>query len=1784
MPTSQILDNLRTRLLDLTLRNRLLNFRYAPKSVVRVIDEVPSILFTKLLSGTELSFSPIPEPPVKDYEEEIVEEAPTDVVTDGDALPQDIEKRKVRPPVKKHAETLGIDTNFELSPRQSSNLKPTHNDCEIQTLLYPDDLERSMSRVYNQYKTAIEETGNNLLYLTFGSIEYNESDDSSESRRSPLVLLPVELKRNQPEQGEPYYNFSIHASGEEAAVNLTLVEKLKREHSINLPSAKFDAEDEEQAQLSLDSYFSLVNDLLVKAKPQWKIVYEVNLCILNFGKLVLYKDLHPENWTGSNTCISEHPLVTSICSGQSEDDSREPSLFAKDFALDELAKDQVPNLIYDADSSQHSALIDVLRGKSLVIEGPPGTGKSQTITNLIASTLAQGKTVLFIAEKLAALEVVKKRLDAAGLGDFCLELHSTKVQKKAVLDSIKRRLEGKYLKPVDIKANRIRFENYKEKINEYVIAILTTVDGFSKTYAECVSRFAFLKSELERSGISTGELLAQTITVTEPFEDARLRSDLEKVNLYFTFVENINGTYGSMGRHPWQIASKSQNFSIPAEVRLAKTEEIQLKLNLLCDVVPAMAVCPNNRFSQYSFSNVRVLAEICNAVADIIDVLAPEHLNVLSSHSHMNLTEVTDSIDKVIQSAINLKRLGYDHLTTLKVSSNELEQIQKAVGDLPLLRNRKILDCGIILDDLKKTQQDLQTVRERFNEICEKLEVPSPVRLEDIFQLNILIEKTLEVFKFDQTLIDVGICSLNDNAIYDGIKEKAKQAIQARSVFEEEFSHLAYDVQSSVVQQNIELLKKANWFTSLFNSQHKAARTWIKAITIHPDKAKYVLLSKHLNALYCFLKAREETDKMHQHCELLGPLYKGVDTNFSKIDAVIDTLRTLKAGYFAFNARGIGLKEILDSVTAIRDSGLLKVSGGMKVGSVLDEVSSKVKLHLSNDFATKTVNELSVTISAYISALSNILGKSYIARCQDVQISQLPSVIAQVFSNSESRDLLAASLPPFEKSGFSCDNLNLLKVQISALQNYANRINDLQGKVLDCPDLLSPAWMTFLKQVSEGITSSAEVIDEIFSILPSSALDQSVFSDSIPLDLIEKIEFALAHKELFNEWENISRSRTAVTNGLFGDLLPLLEVYQLKPVVACMVAEAIFLRNVIQRHMARNKILSFFDGLAHEDLRSRFSAVDRELLTLTRAEIASELGSRYVPSGTASGSRSTWTNLALIKRELEKAQRHIPVRQLIGRAGNAIQALKPCFMMSPLSVAQFLPPGKVEFDLIVMDEASQLRPEDAIGAIARGKQVVVVGDTKQLPPTSFFDVADGVTDSDSNVDSFESILEQAAGVFRPARRLKWHYRSRHESLIAFSNSQFYESELILFPTSNGDHDEYGVKLRYVPDGIYEGSGRNLVEAKSVVDAVKKHCRTFPGQSLGIVTMNSAQRELIEELLLNDSKTDPVLAEFISGEEEKKEKFFIKNLENVQGDERDVIFISVTYGRDASGAFHHRFGPINQKNGYRRLNVLFSRSKNRMEVFCSFEPEMLAGAASIGAQALKGFLEYAKSGKLPTIATPSGKTYDNPFEIAVARAIEKLNFKVVPQVGVAGYFLDIGVLDPNSPGRYILGVECDGATYHSSKCARDRDRLRQQNLENLGWTIHRVWSTDWFKNEKREVARLKQKLDSMLSGQRIQPQTVNQMPSPVAVVLDKESLRRSLIEFREHVIKPNTPSVPPEMGLLRRSILELVVTNTPTSETEFNTLISSKGYKFSEHHRAYVGSVLEIVDRLTKQAG
>ena len=539
-----------------------------------------------------------------------------------------------------------------------------------------------------------------------------------------------------------------------------------------------------------------------------------------------------------------------------------------------------------------------------------------------------------------------------------------------------------------------------------------------------------------------------------------------------------------------------------------------------------------------------------------------------------------------------------------------------------------------------------------------------------------------------------------------------------------------------------------------------------------------------------------------------------------------------------------------------------------------------------------------------------------------------------------------------------------------------------------------------------------------------------------------------------------------------------------------------------------NHELATFIGELHENRIKEFKDLDRKILVLNRKRIFHKLNSNIPQIFGATENPQA----KVLAGEFTRKSGHLPVRKLLEKAGGMIKQIKPCFMMSPLSVAQYLDPTneELQFDVVIFDEASQVKPEDALGAFMRGKTAVVMGDTQQLPPTSFFDqMSSGESDEEEATSlDMESILHLCKLSF-PVKMLKWHYRSRHESLISVSNKEFYDNELLVYPSPSHNDPELGLKFHYNPDTAYDrgSSSANPKEAEDVVEAIFDHFDRYGDtKSLGVGTFSVAQKNAILEKLEEKRRDRPELEPLFS--ENKDERFFVKNLETIQGDERDVILISVGYGFDNERKMSLNFGPLNQDGGERRLNVLITRARQKCVVFSNFKASSMKLTANPphGVRALREFLEYAEN--LTLGAHTPDEHSQAPFEDAIASFLEENGYQVDRQIGCAGFRVDLAIVDEENPGKYILGITTDGKMYASSKVARDRDRLREQVLEGLGWKLYHLWSTDWYRN--RDLGR-KKLLDFI-------EKSIKQTREEQKIAREKEEKRRIEAEKRAEKLR------------------------------------------------------------------
>jgi very-short-patch-repair endonuclease len=543
------------------------------------------------------------------------------------------------------------------------------------------------------------------------------------------------------------------------------------------------------------------------------------------------------------------------------------------------------------------------------------------------------------------------------------------------------------------------------------------------------------------------------------------------------------------------------------------------------------------------------------------------------------------------------------------------------------------------------------------------------------------------------------------------------------------------------------------------------------------------------------------------------------------------------------------------------------------------------------------------------------------------------------------------------------------------------------------------------------------------------------------------------------------------------------------------------------------------ESQAHERLRSRFRESDQEL---RRYSVASALNA-VAPSRPSLDSVAPRESELGVLRGQVAARRRRPLRWLFSHAPGAILQLKPCIVTSPLGVAQFLHHPAYKFDLVIFDEASQIPTADAVVPLARGKQAVVVGDSKQMPPTSFFDRAIdagmGADDEDGAPPAFESVLQECESIL-PARSLIWHYRSQDERLIAFSNYRFYDGRLLTFPASWAQHPGRGVHFEYVADAVYGkgGSRSNPQEADRVIDLLEQELATNPDKQSAVTAMSISQGTEIQHRIEERAARSDTLQRWLDANGR------VKNLETIQGDECDVMFLSFGYGKDVAGTAVFNFGPLSRDDGYRRLNVAVTRARQKTVLVASLRASDIPPSLGAGGQLVRKYLDYAERGPLALVEDLKAAgvdVFESPFEEEVARQVRGLGWSVDTQVGVSKFRVDLGVRHPQQEGRYLAGVECDGRTYHGAESARDRDLTRQDVLERLGWSIYRIWSPEWFRDRERVLKDLDGFLRALLEREVNAPESTAQTESAPVTLSFSQSEQRvpaGVDLYRPHVAR------------------------------------------------------------------
>lgn len=1376
------------------------------------------------------------------------------------------------------------------------------------------DLQKALRNLRSKAKTAIEEQGVNVLYLSFGFLKWTESENSNQVFTSPLILVPVTLTV---ESITSPYNLYLHE--DEIVLNPTLVYKLENDFGITLPD--FDDTDD-------------INDFLEEVKNKtslqnWSVSKEVGLSLLSFLKINMYSDLSKHK-----DSIIENPLVKAIGGDVTAINEIPEGLSNYNFDKNEKPVDVFQ--IVDADASQQDAILMAKKGVSFVLQGPPGTGKSQTITNIIAESLADGKKVLFVSEKMAALDVVHRRLASAGLDDFCLVLHSHKANKKNVLEQLSKvlNLSQKKVTLTDEAYQKLdALQADKDKLNDYANQVYAIIKPLEKSIYEANGIVANLDSYDDFI-----------------FSIANIRNiTKEQYNNFTYLLSQFATTIGKMSddykSNPW----RDTNLSVVS-----------------------------NEFRHDVTSRVGVLLpKIKEMDSEVAQILAELHLDLPHTLNNINI------VINLLDCASTAYSVPSEWILTDKIQSlyDEIGECSKLKNNLLSLYDELVSEYAVIrsnIPNIKNTSvEDLNSqslLENEKNNLVSLITTEQPYCCWSIQQFN-------EIVNFFNM-------AKNTAEYINSIKNELL-VVYEPTIFELDFYPILKRIKTEYTS-----------FTKTFKKSYKEDK---KAIMLHHREIVKKISDEEMISVIEKLKCIEDARKWYNDNSivlnrLFGEAIISENADYSILDRQI----------IAFNA----------------------------INNSIDIINRM--LHIHNQIGLKEISLQEHYKFLYNGILS------------DWDLIRKSLDWAVLFKDKTTKISISEA---FIKSVCQGDDFKQL------CKTSQERLEDLKRNI-------SFDYNWFVSNFNHS----------------------SVFDDMTLDNLQERFKACVNGLFLLEEWIDYSFAREKCIEVGLGDFIRVIEEHNIPVRNIYPIFKKRFFRLWLDSVLPEYPAVMNFRRKSQETTINEFAQLDKVQFEIAKARIKTKLIN-------ALPSLDHFTNgldeISILKRELSKQRRIMPIRKLFKEIPNLLLTLKPCLMMSPLSVSLFLEAETYKFDIVIFDEASQVCTENAIGAISRAKQVIIAGDSKQLPPTNFFQAA--VTDNDFDTDeddefddsdAYESILDEANML--PERTLRWHYRSRHESLIAFSNAKIYKNNLITFPSNIEKATNNGVEYIYVKDGFYDRGGKkgNVIEANKIADLVFQHFKEQPQRSLGVIAFGEVQQQAIETVIRERRLQNQEFEEFFA--EDKEEAFFVKNLENVQGDERDTIIFSIGYAKDNAGVFRMNFGPLSKSGGERRLNVAITRAKFNVKIVGSIMPTDIDvdKISSEGPKLLRTYIDFAINGPsvLEREATESDIIeHDSPFEEAVYNFLDRKGYRLATQVGCSGYRIDMAVKHPTLSGIYVLGIECDGAAYHSARTARERDRLRQDVLENMGWKIYRIWSTDWIKDPVTEGAKLIETVEKAIAG-------------------------------------------------------------------------------------------------------
>ena len=1277
------LQAIRNRLLDLTGRNRLLNFTHGRTGFIRVIDEVPDQLAANILEGAGFNFIPIDEP----LREELIEFGFIEVDDKGQ------EKQiKANPSSKEWAKLKGFNTNYELESRSSSK-ESKHNDTNIQTQLYPRELEAQLRGIRSKANTALEETGANILYLAFGFLEWFEDEKSDKKRQAPLYLIPVKIDKASLNKELGTYTYTIEYTGEDIISNLSLREKLKHDFHLELPELK--------EGILPEDYLGKVETKVLRHKPKWQVKRFSTLSMFDFGKLLMYLDLDPDRWPQGENNIQNHAILQKFFAKQGEENGGSGYTgFGEAYLIDEL--DEVHNqypLIDDADSSQHSALVDAIQGKNLVIEGPPGSGKSQTITNLIAAAIAQGKRVLFVAEKMAALQVVKSRLARAGLGDFCLELHSYKTQKKQVYENISQRInnQGKYRYPSSINIDIQMYEEKKEALTRYANLINSIWKNTGRTIHQIFSTATRYREEF--SDLSLEDIKPYHVDgqLFDEISSRRTIDELKKYTHVFKEVKAQLGTQAELSDHPWfGVYNKNiQLFDCDDVCKLLSLWNNDIRL--LEETIYLL----NEKLKIPVIVGFYSLDQALRDRENIPKLKGQEYLGLIKFITEGKYKELSEYVDKY-----RFAKKTQD----LLLDSFELAVLRKDKSLEDLIRSKNSLLENIKVSELSLTNsfQQLQLLK-RLNEIFYSVEEHIDSLMEQDGDLSKVLSSSFNGFRDCKQYFE-HICSLDilfisrrdkifENDFLDQYLDKLYDLVPKIKPLHKNLERY-FDLENlpsvSEIKEINDVLKRSGTFR-WFKSDWRAAKSKLLSFSkgLKPNIKALIPLISDLS-LYSELVDQMNKEKNYQN--LLQHEFKGIDTPVSELISIRCWYKNVRATYGV----GFGKKVAFASSLFSIDSEVFKGFKHLAESKALEELDDFFEMYtlLESVFSHPVFNNKDSRLSEDVGIFSLLDGlerdlQVLQSHCKkDFRISQLNKEVENILSLLNAECFLDSDNVSTELFGEGArlsirhDSTEEL-ISIETTLKLVASINSLESKLLreylvssastESLDLVS----THLEYISKSYDRYQYSYKQFFNKVD---LDESAWFKGANADLpllSERNSRAINQPRWLSTWVDFIRIRSSLSDKGLENLLRYTETGALN----LDNIEQIYLYSVFdilsREIINENKVLAYFSGADQSAIRKQFGEYDNKLKKLQQEKIAYQVakkGSENTVSGVSSGKVASYSEMGLINHEVLKQTRHTPIRQLINRAGESLVSLKPCFMMGPHSVAQYLAPGKIEFD------------------------------------------------------------------------------------------------------------------------------------------------------------------------------------------------------------------------------------------------------------------------------------------------------------------------------------------------------------------------------------------------------------------------------------------------------------------------------------------------------------------------